>query len=56
VVVEEAIEDLAAPVTEATSVPHAGHESRPLETRAPHEGQAIGFLGNVRYLCDRLPA
>lgn len=48
--------DLAAPVTEATSVPHAGHESRPPETSAPHEGQAIGFLGNAQHLCDRPPA
>jgi hypothetical protein len=35
-----------APLTAATSVPQAGQDSRPPETSAPHEGQAIGFLGN----------
>ena len=38
--------DLGPPLTEATSVPQAGHDSRPVETRAPHDEQAIGFLGN----------
>jgi hypothetical protein len=48
--------DLVSPVTEATSVPHAGHESRPPETSAPQEGQAIGFLGNAQHLYDLPPA
>jgi hypothetical protein len=48
--------DSAPPVTEATSVPQAGHDSRPPETSAPHEGQAIGFLGNVEHLDDQPPA
>ncbi len=38
--------DFGPPLTDATRVPQAGHDSRPLETRAPHDGQAIGFLGN----------
>jgi hypothetical protein len=48
--------DLAPRVTEATGVPQAGHDSRPPETSAPHEGQAIGFLGNVEHLDDQPPA